>query len=437
MTDLEERVREALEARAEGFTASPDAWQRTVTRAGRRAGRHRTGSPASRHWLTRFAPLAAAAAVVVIGAGTAVVAETGGFGAALRHLGLAPVNGRLPEGAPSSSGGAGPTQPYFLCTAPHTAEAQHEIISVPISAKVTLDGITSWWARVPESFVAELNATGHADIHTDLIMCQSRAGGGNGGFTYPLGAGQVVRASAEQGSAQGIASTSVTSVEADLANGRVVHGAVADGRGFPYAVWWVDYPHKLSAVLVFKNAAGQVVAQVSEPYTPPVNPLTHPVLLTPADVACDTTPARHASSQLVRVGQAMDGIKVWTYVQFTYPVQSGPPGPLLCEEAGVVGDSLGYAANGELPAGQVAHVALHLDQTSTVSGVAASGVTSVTAVLADGKKYTGTFVNGRGFPYQVWLVSYPTKDPAALIFRNAAGRQVAVLHTSANVWPVS
>ena len=42
MTDLEDRVRDALLARAGEFTASPDAWERTRARAGDRAIRRHT-----------------------------------------------------------------------------------------------------------------------------------------------------------------------------------------------------------------------------------------------------------------------------------------------------------------------------------------------------------------------------------------------------------
>ena len=80
MTELEERVRDALQARAREFTTSPDAWERTKARAGGRAIRRQAYRPAPQRWLTRFTPLAAAAAVLVIGVGTAIVAETGGFG---------------------------------------------------------------------------------------------------------------------------------------------------------------------------------------------------------------------------------------------------------------------------------------------------------------------------------------------------------------------
>ena len=47
-------------------------------------------------------------------------------------------------------------------------------------------------------------------------------------------------------------------------------------------------------------------------------------------------------------------------------------------------------------------------------------------------RLAGTLVHGKGFSYPVWLVSYPLKDPATLVFRNAAGTGVAVLHEPAN-----
>ena len=85
-----------------------------------------------------------------------------------------------------------------------------------------------------------------------------------------------------------------------------------------------------------------------------------------------------------------------------------------------------------MPAGQVARSLFVLYPTSSVSGIASTAVTSVTAVLADGRQYTGTFVRGDGFTYPVWLVSYPLKESATLVFRNAAGEQIAVLHEPAN-----
>lgn len=62
------------------------------------------------------------------------------------------------------------------------------------------------------------------------------------------------------------------------------------------------------------------------------------------------------------------------------------------------------------------------------SGDAVNSVTSVTAVLANGRSVTGRVWRGRGLPFGLWQVSYPLTDPAALVFRNATGRVVATLH---------
>ena len=63
-------------------------------------------------------------------------------------------------------------------------------------------------------------------------------------------------------------------------------------------------------------------------------------------------------------------------------------------------------------------------------------MTSVTAVLADGKTYEGIFADGRSFPDPVWLVSFPAHATATLVFRDAAGQVVATLHGQNGNWPV-
>ena len=129
MTDLEDRVRDALLARAGEFTASPDAWERTRARAGDRAIRRQAGVPRRQRWLTRFTPLAAAAAVLVIGAGTAIVAGTGGF------------NGSpAPQASPTATGRGG--FPGLDCAFPGTSK-KIPVVGVPISAKVTVNGVTT------------------------------------------------------------------------------------------------------------------------------------------------------------------------------------------------------------------------------------------------------------------------------------------------------
>jgi hypothetical protein len=420
MTDLEERVRDALQARAMRFTASPDAWERTRARAGDRAVRRQAYRPARRRWLTRFTPLAAAAAVLVIGAGTAILAGTGGFGGS-----PAPQATKTATATPTPTGRR--AFPGLDCAFPGMNK-KIPVTGVQISAKVTVNGVTTWWTRISENE--------YPQVKTDLSLCQTHDGGGSSSPVARLAPGQLMTASrvigglSDGNSVSGIAVASVTSVEADLANGSVVRGSVAYGRGFPYAAWWLVYPEGIAATLVFRDAAGQAVATVAEPY-PPASALKHPVPLPPT-----TYPGVGAYGgvcEQARVPQVMDGIKVWTYVGFTYPepVQANNAKPTLCEVTGLVGaeaDYVGVYTN----AGQVARRIFVLNPTQTVSGVAVPGVTSVTAVLADGRKYTGTFVNGKLFTYPVWLVSYPLKDPATLVFRNAAGKEVAVLHEPAN-----
>ena len=419
MTDLEDRVRYALQARAMRFTASPDAWERTRARAGDRAVRRQARRPARQRWLTRFTPLAAAAAVLVIGVGTAIVAETGGFS-------------RSP--APQARPSPGVVRPGFGgldCVFPGMSK-RFPVAGVQISAKVTVKGVTTWWTRIPESK--------YPNSHADLALCQVNEHGGTSGPESRLGPGQLVRASAPFSglggatSMSGIAVGSVTSVEADLANGNVERGGLAYGAGFPYAVWWLAYPQGIGATVVFRDAAGRVVKEIAEPW-PPASALRHPVPLTPVSVAAVT--GRATSCQQARVQQVMDGIKVWTYIGFTVPQAVQPHGakPTLCEVTGIAGAEPTFAGTYTMPAGQVARTFFALNPTSSVSGIVVPSATSVTAVLSGGKKYSGTILTDKLFTYPVWIVSYPLRYPATLVFRDAAGAQVAVLHVPANPQP--
>ncbi len=432
MTDLEEQVRDALNAQAGRFTASPDAWQRTTARARRRAPKRQAHHPARQRWLNRFTPLAAAAAVIVIGVGTATLAETGGLRAAPRHASPAssaiPTLKATPKSTPSASVGDPLTQ-GVACDVPGLPKTA-PVVGVQISAKVTKDGISTWWTRVPKGFSHNAGT---------LSLCQSRSNGGGGGVEPPLSRGQLLRVDSfdiglsVNSAAGGIAEASVTSVEADLANGKVVPGTVAYGAGFPYAAWWIGYPPGISATLVFRDAAGDVVKEIAEPF-PAASALKHPAPLPPdypvVPADCTGLKSDKLPTQQVRAQQVMDGIKVWTYVRFVY--WANAVAPTLCELTGITGATANYVGAYTLPAGQSARTVFVLYPTSSLSGVAAPGVTSVTAVLAAGSKYPGTLVHGKGFSYPVWLVSYPLKDPATLVFRNAAGKEVAVLHEPAN-----
>lgn len=429
MTDLEERVRDALRARAGEFTASADAWERTTARAGRRAIRRQARRPRRQRWLTRFTPLAAAAAVLVIGVGSATLAGTAGFGGVLRHAGLGPDGNTTPRATPSPGKGRGGGANRGVACAFPRMPGNIPVSGVPISAKVTVDNVTTWWTRIPKGMYPQVN--------TDLNLCQVHGSGGSGSPVAPLAPGQLVQAGTPYGGlsdgmqVSGIAVASVTSVEADLANGSVVHGWVANGRGFPYAAWWLTYPQGIAATLVFRDAAGRAVKKIAEPY-PSASALANAVPITPEPGG--SAPATGRPCQQARVPQVMDGIKVWTYVGFTVPepVQPNHALPTLCEVTGLVGAEADYIGVYQLPAGQVARPIFVLNPTQSVSGTAARDVTSVTAVLANGRQYAGTLVTNKLFTYPVWLVSYPLSAPATLVFRDAAGKQVAVLHEPAN-----
>ena len=357
--------------------------------------------------------------MLVIGAGTAIVAGTGGFSGS-----PAPQATRLaPQTGPSFSVGHGGF-PGLPCTFPGLPK-KIPVTGVQISAKVTVDQVTTWWTRIPKSLYPPAN--------TDLAVCKvDGVHGGTGEPESALGQGQLVRASLPfsglggGASVSGIAAGSVTSVEADLANGNVERGGLAYGAGFPYAVWWLTYPQDIGATIVFRDAAGRVVKEIAEPW-PPASALKHPVPLTPVAVAGVT--GRATSCQQARVQQVMDGIKVWTYIGFTVPQAVQPHGakPTLCEVTGIAGAEPTYVGTYTMPAGQVARTFFALNPTSSVSGLVVPSATSVTAVLADGTQYSGTIVTNKLFTYPVWIVSYPLRYPATLVFRDAAGAEHAVV----------
>lgn len=71
---------------------------------------------------------------------------------------------------------------------------------------------------------------------------------------------------------------------------------------------------------------------------------------------------------------------------------------------------------------------LRLTQNSSISvGIAARQIASVTAMLPGALQVRGVVTSGRGFPYKVWVASYPARytGHATLVFRNAAGHEVA------------
>ena len=415
MNDLESRLRTALRTRAEEFTASPDAWQRTTARTRRRPRLVTSGMP-GRRGLTRFTPLAAAAAVVAIAITTAAVASAGGW----RDL----VSGRpAPAVGPSRAAGPRGHRPMTpLGTQPPCGGA-----GVRKSAAYSSQSTTEWYAW---------EAKDHVFWQCDNRYSNGRYIGGEESEVGWLTGSTRADVLLWDGGESGLVVKSATSVTAELATGQHLTGTVRLTPGFPFAVWHVDYPTypwDTSTVFVFRDAAGHVVTRLSQTFATPANPLANPAPLTPAAVRCSFA---GGESQLVRVPQTVDGFKTWTYIQFGRDDDNQPS---LCENAGLMNGSTGFSTSFRAyPALTVAQPALaeeDLLETDTISGFAASWVTSVTAVLADGKTYRGIFVDGRGFPYRVWLVRFPAKATATLVFRDAGGQVVATEHGTNGNWP--
>jgi hypothetical protein len=405
--DLEDRLRTALRTRAEDFTASPDAWDQTAARARRHSGPRMAAGWRARRGLARFTPLGAAAAVLAVILTAAGLAATGD----LRDVLPGSDRTSRPQGPPTPISRQAPQRGWFWLKQRCDATAR-------ISAVVSFGETTAWFSRIKGS--------------TAWYLCEKTK---NGASAAPATLSRGTLATYIGGPwppLNGIAVTSVTSVTAVLADGRRIPGTVRSGHGFPFAVWWASYPHGESTTLVFRDAAGHVTTRISVPAPKPVNPLAHPVLLTPADAGYCGNPSQNTS--FVRVRQTMQHIAVWTYIQFGR--QQGSNTLVLCENTGVVDDSVGFSLGAGLAAGQLAEFVGNLNLTSTLSGIVSPGVTSVTAVLSDGRQYHGMIVTGRGFPYRVWLVSYPNQYAATLVFGNASGQQVASLHAHAGVYPV-
>lgn len=68
-------------------------------------------------------------------------------------------------------------------------------------------------------------------------------------------------------------------------------------------------------------------------------------------------------------------------------------------------------------------------------GAATVQVTSMAAVLPDGRSFPGVVKTGCGLPVKAWTVSYPQARGVRLVFRDASGRQVASLGTAAPLGP--
>jgi hypothetical protein len=148
---------------------------------------------------------------------------------------------------------------------------------------------------------------------------------------------------------------------------------------------------------------------------------------------------------IVPVKLTVGGLTTWMFVWFGYDKSLG--GLVLASEYNAVtaaGGDYGGSGTGlaRLSAPQIARWCGEAGpiRTDTIRlGVAERQVGSVAAQLPGGRKIAGQLVSGRGFPYQVWAVSYPDADNATIVFRSASGRelgQLTILATPGGGQPV-
>ncbi len=238
MNTVEDRLRDALRAHAEDFSAHPDAWERTMARSRRRPGR-------SPRWTRFMIPAAAAAAVVAIVAGATAltghgVPRGGSVGAVSASASPSP------SGAPAAPGPGD----YLIKSVPPS--------SAIVPVKLTVGQQTTWtfvWFGRMKS-----------DPGEGIQLCSETYGGGYGG----TGGCGPLQLQAQQGFVAGtgaikliVSDRQVSSLTAQLADGRGVPGVSAWGRGFPEKVWLVNYPSQDKATIVMRAASGHEVKQLS------------------------------------------------------------------------------------------------------------------------------------------------------------------------------
>lgn len=391
--DVEDRVRAALHHRAREFTASPDAWQRTLARRGDPTTRLRMARARHRRWSGWIAPLAAAAAVVAIAAGLLIargpaaprpapgVNPTPSASAPPAPLGLSPTHGPTPRGLrvpPACSQATFPPPAYSVTTvteasmpAPATgwlqkAPAISGIVRVTVSYRG--DRFTAYFwlthhSGYPVALESRVTSLPSAQVDRGTVRWS-----GGSVFLQAIPAGQAEQMMGNGGDrlvsyGLGLARTQVASVTAatgsthpvpGLDGGSTpVPGVVFSGPGIPSRLWMAVYPAApLYDTLILRDSAGATIGRAS------IQP-------EPAGTMC----------------LPLAQVNTWA-----------PPHGLYV-----------YAGGVSLP--QVA---------------------SVTAVLPDGSQIQGEFrdeMDQRIF--WDWQVTFPVKDAnltVTLVFRDGAGR---------------
>jgi hypothetical protein len=266
MNTLEERLRAALDAKADTFSASPDAWQQIDAKDRRGSGR-----PARRgiRQLTRRSPLLlpAAAAAVVTAAVLGATAVAHGFAGSAAHGGAT-----VP---PSTTAHQPP--PAAVAGAISGMLAADPAVSAIIKLNLR-PGVTNWaWIGSPSpQYWNSYITSGPQFCH---FVTSSSSGAGSGDCwpmpsLSPADPAKVTsRDTADIGSPilSGVAEPDVSSVTAVFPDGQRFRGVLGKGRGFPVQAWSVICPAVKGTKLIFTGPAGQTLATLST--SAPVGPI--------------------------------------------------------------------------------------------------------------------------------------------------------------------
>jgi hypothetical protein len=264
MNTLEDRLRAALHAHAEDFSAQPDAWQQLNAKSLAGSGPRPVSG---RSWAVRFGvPAAAAAAVIVIVVVAATLAGTfGRTGGSASPLSSSPIATSSPSARPGYSPG-GPDEQMLLRVPP---------TSTIIGLAVPWTGNGTGTGRVVNYFwIGEASPSYWPDqISSGAQFCNdvdNVTGGVSGGVCPPLpqlGGGHLASVTGGENAGKnlsvlmGAAAPQVASVTATLADGRSFPGVVKTGRGFRIKAWTVGYPPSEGDIhLSFRDASGNQVA---------------------------------------------------------------------------------------------------------------------------------------------------------------------------------
>lgn len=407
MNPVEDRLRDALHAHAEDFTAHPDAWRqlcakgqagssswlaRTIARSRRRPGRA-LGWP-------RFAVPAAAAAAVI----TIVVGATALTGYVGSHRG----SGTVPASRPASGAPAAPGRNDYLIQ-------QDPPVSAIIGVKSTVSGQTSWtfvW------FGRTKDDPGSAALCTETTTKTKLTGPAATGVCEPaqIPAGHAeILTDGDWVFSAGAASAQVASLSAQWPGGRST-GKLISGRGFPTRVWLVGYALADNPVITFRSAAGREVGKISITSNPV---MTYP---TSTGIAVAHYPADSIAPEPGTITAYLVGGQpyFWASRAFLAGVSIAQPSA----QSGL--SPFYFSAMPPLPS-----------KLAVYFGYAPRNVARVALRLADGRQFSARTIAGwKGSGLRLWSFSVPNGLSSTVRYvalgYNAANQVVSQLTVS---WP--